>query len=224
MGELTASLTHQLNQPISAILMNAEEVQRMLESTELDLGNLRAAVGEIIQDDLRASETIKGLRSFFRKSEVEKNPLDLREVVAAVVGMLRSDSLLRKIVLSFEPPAKRIPLVGDRTQLQQVILNLVLNAFDAVSENEDPREVCISMKVDKYEVRVAIRDSGKGIDPAAIGQIFEPFFTTKSNGMGMGLTIARLLVRAHGGQISARHNPNGGSTFEIVLPSLKEKI
>jgi signal transduction histidine kinase len=224
MGELSASLTHQLNQPICAILMNAEEIQRMLESTELDLGNLRAAVGEIIQDDLRATETIKGLRRFFRKSEVEKNPLDLREVVAEVVRMLHSDSVLRNILLSFESPVERMRLVGDRTQLQQVILNLVLNAFDAVSENEDLREVCISMSADKDEVKVAIRDSGKGIDPAAIGQIFQPFFTTKSKGMGLGLTIARSLVGAHGGQISARHNPDRGSTFEIALPALNEII
>ncbi len=105
MGELTASLTHQLNQPIGAILMNAEEIQRMLESAEPDLENLRAAVGDIIQDDLRATETIKGLRSFFRKSEVEKTPLYLREVVTDVVRMVRSDALLRNVSLSFEAPA-----------------------------------------------------------------------------------------------------------------------
>jgi signal transduction histidine kinase len=224
MGELTASLTHQLNQPIGAILMNAEEIQRMLESTELDLGSLRAAVGDIIQDDLRATETIKGLRNFFRKSDVEKSPLYISEVIAEVVRMVRSDSLLRNVSLAFEAPAERVRVAGDRIQLQQVILNLVLNAFDAVSEKEDLREVSISMSVDKDEVWVAVRDSGNGIDPVAIEHIFEPFFTTKPKGMGMGLAIARSIIKTHGGQISARRNPDRGSTFEIVLPALQEKF
>ena len=224
MGELSASLTHQLNQPIGAILMNAEEIQRMLESAEPDLESLRAAVGDIIQDDLRATETIKGLRNFFRKSEAEKTPLYLREVVADVVRMVRSDSVLRNVSLAFEPPAERIRLSGDRIQLQQVILNLVLNAFDAVSENEDLREVSVSMSANKDEVMVAVRDSGNGIDPVAIEHIFEPFFTTKPKGMGMGLAIARSIIKAHGGQISARRNQDRGSTFEIVLPALQETI
>jgi signal transduction histidine kinase len=227
MGELTAALTHQLNQPIAAILMNAEEIQRMLESAEPDLGNLRAAVDDIIQDDLRATETIKGLRSFFRKSEAEKTPLSLIEVVAEVVRMVRSDSQLRNVSLAFEAPAERMRVAGDRIQLQQVILNLVLNAFDAVSEREDIREVAISLAADKEgrnEVRVAVSDTGSGIDPVAIAHIFEPFFTTKAKGMGMGLTIARSIIKAHGGQISARRNADRGSTFEIVLPALQEKI
>jgi len=224
MGELSASLTHQLNQPIGAILMNAEEIQRMLESAEPDLESLRAAVGDIIQDDLRATETIKGLRSFFRRSEVEKTLLSLGDTVADVMRMVRSDALFRNVSLSFENPAERIRVAGDRIQLQQVILNLVLNAFDAVSEKEDLREVSISMSVNKDEVGVAVCDSGKGIDPIMISQIFEPFFTTKPMGMGMGLSIARAIVKAHGGQISARRNPDRGSTFEIVLPALHEEI
>ncbi len=224
MGELSASLTHQLNQPIGAILMNAEEIQRMLESAEPDLESLRGAVGDIIQDDLRATETIKGLRNFFRKSEAEKTQLYLREVVADVVRMVRSDSMLRNVSLAFESPAERIRLAGDRIQLQQVILNLVLNAFDAVSENEDLREVSISMSANKDEARVAVCDSGNGIDPVAIEHIFEPFFTTKPKGMGMGLAIARSIIKAHGGEISARRNPDRGSTFEIVLPTLQEIV
>jgi signal transduction histidine kinase len=225
LGELTAALTHQLNQPIGAILMNAEEIQRMLESATPDLEDVRAAVGDIILDDLRATETIKGLRNFFRKSEVEKIPLHLGDVVAEVVRMVRTDALLRNVSLSFEAPAERMRVVGDRTQLQQVILNLVLNAFDAVSEKEDQlREVFISMSADKDEARIAVRDSGNGIDPVALAHIFEPFFSTKPNGMGMGLAIARSIVKAHGGQIFARRNPDRGSTFEIMLPALQEKI
>ena len=225
MGELTAAVTHQLNQPIAAILMNAEEIQRMLESAEPDLRSLRAAVVDIIQDDLRATETIKGLRSFFRKGEVEKKtPLNVREVVAEVMRLVGSDALFRNVSLRFEAPAKRLRVAGDRIQLQQAILNLVLNAFDAASEREDLREVCISLAADREEIKVAVGDTGNGIDPIAIEQIFEPFFTTKPKGMGMGLAIARSIVKAHGGQISARRNPERGSTFEIVLPALQEKI
>jgi C4-dicarboxylate-specific signal transduction histidine kinase len=223
MGELTASLTHQLNQPIAAILMNAEEIQSMLESAEPNLGDLRAAVSDIIQDDLRATETIKGLRSFFRKREVQKAPLYLTEVVAEVMRMVRSDALLRNVSLAFEAPTVRLRVAGDRIQLQQVILNLVLNAFDAVSDRDGLREVSISMDGGRDEVRVAVCDSGDGIDPVTIGQIFEPFFTTKPKGMGMGLAIARSIIKAHGGQISAHRHPDRGSTFEITLPALQEK-
>ncbi len=224
MGELTASLTHQLNQPIGAILINAEEIQNMLESAQPDLGSIRAAMADIIQDDLRASETIKGLRSFFRKSEMVKTPLYLRDVVAEVMRMVRSDALFRNVSLAFEAPAARMLVAGDRIQLQQAILNLVLNAFDAVSEGEGSREVSISIGVDKHQVTAAVRDSGNGIDPATIAQIFEPFFTTKPKGMGMGLAIVRSIMMAHGGQVSARRNPDRGSTFEISLPVLREAI
>ncbi len=222
MGELTASLTHQLNQPIGAILINAEEIQNMLESAQPDLAKIRAAVGDIIEDDLRATETIKGLRSFFRKSEVVKTPLYLRDVVAEVMSMVRSDALFRNVSFAFEAPVGRLCVAGDRIQLQQAILNLVLNAFDAVSERESVREVSISIGGDKAEARLAVRDSGSGIDPAMIAQIFEPFFTTKPKGMGMGLAIARSIIKAHGGQLSARRNPDRGSTFEISLPALRE--
>jgi two-component system sensor kinase FixL len=138
--------------------------------------------------------------------------------------MVRSDSLLRNVSLTFDAPAPPMRVAGDRIQLQQVILNLVLNAFDAVSDREDLREVSISMSVYKDQVRVAVRDTGEGIDAVAMPQIFEPFFTTKARGMGMGLTIARSIVKAHGGQISARRNLDRGSTFEIVLPALQENI
>ena len=218
MGELSASLTHQLNQPIAAILSNAEAIQSMLESPQPDVDELRSAVGDIIQDDLRATDVIKGLRGFFRKRVVEKSPIYLREIVADVLRMVRSAALFRNISLEFEAPPERIPIVADRVQLQQTILNLVLNAFDAVSENGRERRVSIITDVEGSQVRLSVRDTGKGIDPATIAHIFEPFFTTKPQGMGMGLAIARSIVEAHGGQLSARRNDDRGSTFEIFLP------
>ena len=129
-----------------------------------------------------------------------------------------------KRIVDVYAPAEWLRVVGDRIQLQQAILNLVLNAFDAASESEDLREVSISLTADKEPVKLAVRDTGSGIDPLAIDHIFEPFFSTKPDGMGMGLAIARSIVKAHGGQISARRNPDRGSTFEITLPVLQEKI
>ncbi|MGO9604324.1 MAG: ATP-binding protein [Candidatus Binataceae bacterium] len=222
MGELTASLAHQLNQPMAAILSNAEAIQCMLESEPLDLAELRAAASDIVQDDLRASQAIKGLRAFFRKDQVEKVPFDLGEVMREVIRMVRSDALFRNVSLTFEAPQSRSCVAGDRIQLQQAIINLVLNAFDAVSEEKDARKVSASVVADGDRVRVAIRDSGKGIDPAMSSRIFEPFFTTKAGGMGMGLSIARSIVKAHGGQISAYRNLDCGSTFELSLPASKE--
>ncbi|MGC1189888.1 MAG: ATP-binding protein, partial [Candidatus Binatus sp.] len=124
----------------------------------------------------------------------------------------------------FEAPASPTRVAGDRIQLQQAILNLVLNAFDAVSEKEGLREVSISIGEDKDEAKITVRDSGNGVEPAMIAHIFEPFFTTKPKGMGMGLSIVRSIIKAHEGQVSARRNPDHGSTFEIVLPALQEKI
>jgi two-component system sensor kinase FixL len=222
MGELTASLTHQLNQPIAAILSNAEAIQGILESDQPSLEELRSAASDIIQDDLRATEVIKGLRGFFRKNVAEKCSLYLADVVAEVIRMVSSDALFRNVSLSFEVPSERVSVAGDRIQLQQALLNLILNAFDAVSETEGERQVTIAIDVDGGAVRLAVRDSGPGIDPASISHIFEPFFTTKPKGMGMGLVITRSIVKAHGGQLSARRNEDRGSTFLISLPALRE--
>ena len=136
--------------------------------------------------------------------------------------MVSSDALFRNVSLSFEVPSERVSVAGDRIQLQQALLNLILNAFDAVSETEGERQVTIAIDVDGGAVRLAVRDSGPGIDPASIFHIFEPFFTTKPKGMGMGLVIARSIVKAHGGQLSARRNEDRGSTFLISLPALRE--
>jgi signal transduction histidine kinase len=223
MGELSASLTHQLNQPIAAILSNAEAIQSMLESQQPELGELRSAVSDIIQDDLRATEVIKGLRGFFRRRAPEKAPIFLGEIVGDVMRIVRSAALFRNISLKLETPPERITVVADRVQLQQAILNLVLNAFDALSEIEGDRKVSIFMDVKEADVRLAISDTGSGIDPVTISRIFEPFFTTKPQGMGMGLAIARSIVKAHGGDLSARRNAECGSTFEISLPFAREE-
>ena len=223
MGQLTASLTHQLNQPIAAALSNAEAVQSMLESERPDLEELRGAISDIVQDNLRAGELIKGLRLFFRKDPIQKTPLDLGQLVADVIRMLGSHALFRNTSLTFESPPSQTLIVGDRVQLQQAILNLILNAFDAV-EGGDVRQVSANVFVDGDCLKVAVCDSGKGIDPATVPRMYEPFFTTKPNGMGMGLAIAQSIVRAHGGSLTARRNTDRGSTFEISFPAPQKEL
>jgi len=222
MGQLTASLTHQLNQPVAAALSNAEAIQSMLESEHPDLEELRAAISDVVQDNLRAGDVIKGLRLFFRKDQIQKIPVDLGQLVADVVRMLGSDALFRNASLTFESPPSLPLIVGDRVQLQQAILNLILNAFDAV-EGGDARQVSANVFVDGDCLKVTVCDSGKGIDPATVPRMYEPFFTTKPTGMGMGLAIAQSIVRAHGGSLTARRNADRGSTFEISFPAREKE-
>ncbi len=222
-AELSASLTHQLSQPIAAILSNAEAIQSLLESERPDLEEIKAAVSDIVQDDLRVSEIIKGLRAFFRNGQLSKVPLDLADVAGEVVRMVRSDALIRKVSLAFDAPAPVPPVAGDRVHLQQAFINLILNAFDAVSESDGPREVTARVVADTDRVGMIVRDSGRGLESAAMARMFEPFFTTKASGMGMGLTIAKSIVEAHGGRLLASPNPDRGATFEISLPALNQR-
>lgn len=223
MGQLTASLAHQLNQPVTAVLSNAEAIQSMLESKYPNLEELRGAVSDIIQDNLRAGEVIKGLRLFFRKDQIQEAPVDLGELVGGVVRMLGSDALLRNVSLTFEAQPSLPLIVGDRVQLQQAILNLILNGFDAV-ERSEVRQVSTRVWVEGDRLKISVRDSGKGIDPAGVARMFEPFFTTKPKGMGMGLAITQSIVSAHGASLMARHNSDRGSTFEISFPASQSKL
>lgn len=220
MGELTAALAHQLNQPMAAILSNAEAVETMLQLDHPDLQEIKAAVSDIVQDDLRASETIKGLRAFFRREQIGHVPLDPADLLDEVARMVRSDALIRNVTFTAETPASLPFVKGDRVQLQQAIINLILNAFDAVSTADGSREVSIRTVTDGVgHVSVLVSDSGKGIEPEAMSRLFEPFFTTKADGMGMGLAISRSIIEAHGGRLTASSNSDRGATFEISLPT-----
>jgi signal transduction histidine kinase len=222
MGELAASLAHELNQPLAAILNNAEAVQSLLQSERLDLEEIKAAIEDIIADDVRAGETIQRLRAFFRREELRKTPLDVVELVGGIGRMVRSDAVIRNIAFTFDAAPAVPQVAGDRIQLQQAILNLILNAFDAAAESRS-RAVAVEVRQQgSASVKVVVRDSGKGIEPDAIPRVFEAFFTTKPGGMGMGLAISRSIVEAHGGRLSASSRPGRGATFEVALPVLAE--
>jgi PAS domain S-box-containing protein len=223
-GELTTSLAHELNQPLTAILSNAQSAQRILEADSVDLEEVREILTDIVEDDKRAGAIIHRLRGLLRKDSLEFTDLDVNELVGEVAGLVRGDVALRHASLRLEL-APRLPRVrGDRVQLQQVVLNLILNGLDAVQEaGADGRTLVLRTgRESSAVVRVAARDFGTGINEADLGHIFQAFYTTKTTGLGMGLAIARSIVEVHGRQLEAENNPDGGATFSFTLPVSKE--
>jgi len=220
LGELTASLAHELNQPLTAILNNAEVAQRFLDADAPNIPELREIMKDIVADEIRAADVIQRVRVLVKKGVLEHGPLDINGVVGEVAQLVRSDMASRQVPMTLEL-AKGLPRVrGDRVQLQQVVLNVVLNGIDAMRETNgrDPALAIRTFAAGPRSVTVAIEDSGPGIDPHDVERIFEPLYTTKREGLGMGLAIARTIIQAHGGQLRAANNPAGGATFEFTLP------
>src|SRR5579862_8869456 len=219
MGELTASLAHELNQPLGAILNNARAARRLLTSKTPDLAEIDCALDDIIRDDARAVAIVKDVRALFQRGARKSSPVEVKELLFDVRGIVSADARMRNISLLFEVP-DFLPLVrGDKTHLTQAVLNLVFNAFDSVCESDGPREVVIRAGRDEPgHVHVSVADSGEGIEAKALSRIFDPFFTTKSTGMGMGLAIVRSIVENHGGRVWATQNPVRGATLEFELP------
>ena len=224
-GELTASLAHELNQPLTAILANAQAIRRILEAGNADLTELRAIVGEIVDDDKRASEVIGRLRDFIKKGTLERSSIDMGELVGQVAGLVAGDVILRNVVINLEVAPDLPPVYGDRVQLQQVVLNLILNGLDAMRDSEVGNRTLVlrTARDGPVTVEVTVQDSGVGIEPADLDHIFDAFYTTKAEGLGMGLAIVRSIVEAHGGRVGARNNPEGGATFSLALPAVKEE-
>jgi two-component system sensor kinase FixL len=192
----------------------------MLEAKSPDLDEVKAAVADIVSDDARAGDTIRRLRALFRREELAHSELDLAEVLREVSRIIRSDAVIRKVSLNLDLHQPLSTVLADRIQIQQAIINLLLNAFDAVSDaEENSRQVTLSaLEGDSGSIRVLVRDSGKGIEPDALPRIFDAFFTTKPDGLGMGLAISRSIVEAHGGRLCVSSNRGHGTTFEIILP------
>lgn len=225
MGELTASLAHELNQPLTAILSNAQAALRILASDKADLADIRDILGDIVEDDKRAGEVIHRLRGFLKKSNLELSTLDIGELVSQVARLVSSDAIIRNVSIRLELTPGLPPVCGDRVQLQQVILNLLMNGLDAMRESSEGERTLVlrTLGTDHAEsVVVAVEDSGMGIDEADLEHVFHAFYTTKPEGLGMGLAIARSIVEAHGGRLEARNNPGRGATFSFTLPAIKE--
>lgn len=220
MGELATSLAHELNQPLTAILSNAQAGRRLLVSDEPDLGEVREILADITENDRRAGEVVRRMRGLLRKGELEMSLVDLNVLVRDVVRLVGNDLLLRRATASLDLDGRRPQVQGDRVQLQQVLLNLILNGLEAMSETERARRrLTIRTRLrDEPTVEVAVHDGGTGIPADRLDQVFEAFYTTKQDGLGMGLSISRSIVQAHGGSIWASNNPEGGANVGFSLP------
>jgi C4-dicarboxylate-specific signal transduction histidine kinase len=218
LGELAASIAHEINQPLAAIVNAASAGLRWLDGQPPDIFETRQMLARIVKDGNRAAEVIGRVRALARKSPVRMEQIAINEVVAEVIALARTEIDRNRVALHTPLADHLPPIQGDRVQLQQVFLNLVVNAIEAMRDNEE-RELIISTgNYDPESVIVSVRDSGPGLDPQTVDRIFQSFFTTKPSGMGMGLSICRSIVEAHGGRLSARPNEPRGAIFEVALP------
>jgi signal transduction histidine kinase len=218
-GELTASIAHEINQPLGSILTNAETADAILQSSSPDIAELKDIVKDILQDDRRASEVIRRMRSLLTKAPFELKSLDLNDVAREAVEFLSTLAVARKVELISLITQNALPILGDRIQLQQVILNLVVNGIDAMKDTPSENRT-ISIRTSRVEnfAQLSVSDRGPGIPEDKLKEIFDPFFTSKAEGMGMGLSIARTIIEAHHGLIWAKNRDHGGASFRIRLP------
>jgi signal transduction histidine kinase len=220
MGQLASALTHELNQPLGAILRNAEAAEIHLQNGQPDLKEVRAILTDIRRDDKRAGNVIDRMRSLFKRQKLTSGTLDLEDLVEDTLAMARPDAVARQVKLKVEIPPHLPPAQGDRVHVQQVLLNLILNGMDAMSTTPKSRRL-LTVRLDKTKngnLEVTVSDCGTGVEPDVAVHIFEPFFTTKSKGMGMGLAISRTIIEAHGGEIWMNSNAMEGTTFTFLLP------
>jgi PAS domain S-box-containing protein len=221
MGELTSSLAHEINQPLAAIRNYASAAQRFLSQSEPNLAKAREALEGIIRDDKRAAEVISGVRGLLKKEEPRYRSVQMNEIIQESLSFIRSDSVLEGLSIETELARDLSTVPGDRVQLQQVLLNLMLNAVDAMNKtNPELRKLVIRTEKDgDGAIKVSVRDSGAGIDDIQRNKLFELFQTTKPGGMGLGLAICARIIHAHGGSIRGENNPDGGATFSFTLPT-----
>jgi C4-dicarboxylate-specific signal transduction histidine kinase len=220
MGELAASIAHEINQPLTAIVANGGAGLRWLNRTTPDLAQVRTVLSDIVRDAARAGDVIRGLRGLAKKSGPQLTTLAIDDVIRDVLALTHGELQRHGVVLRTDLGAGDRLLRGDPVQLQQVVLNLILNGIDATKEVTDrPRELYVtSALAEPHGVLVSVEDTGTGLDPAIAHRIFEPMFTTKADGLGMGLSICRSIIEAHGGQLSLSPRSPYGTALRFTLP------
>jgi signal transduction histidine kinase len=220
-GQLGQSLAHEINQPLAAMLVNAESAQKLLEVDGPDLAEVHAALADIVSDSRRAQEVVACIRDLFRNKPSDFKPIDLNRVAADAVKVVQADAASKGAAVHLELAEDLPPLCGDHVQLQQVVLNLLLNAVESVSENPYPPKLVTVKTAWESDGRVSlsVSDTGPGIEPEIAKHLFEPFFTTRPEGLGLGLSICRSIIEAHGGSLSVGSNLEKGATFRLHLPA-----
>lgn len=219
MGELTASLAHELHQPLGAILRNSEAATLLLTSGTAPVNELREIVDDIRKEDKRATEIIRRMRAFLGRHDLHEEAVDLNDVARETVDLIGSDAVTRGVRIEIDTHRSPAAVSGDRVHLQQALLNLLLNGMEAMRQTApEHRRLIVSIAARNGDADVSVRDFGPGIPAHALRRVFEPFYTTKPDGMGMGLSIVRSIVEAHNGSIGAENNTDRGATVRFSLP------
>ena len=220
LGEISGSLAHELNQPLGAILANADAAELHLQNATPNLPELRSILADIRRDGLRAGEIIHGMRAFLRRRELEMQPLELARIVDGAVKLVSADAVTRLVTIGLEIPPALPRILGDRIHLQQVLVNLLVNGMDAMSTCPVPiRRILIqATQPNPVTVEIAVSDAGVGIPPGNVSRVFDPFHTSKPGGLGLGLSICRSIIEAHGGTIAIENNLDQGATARVTLP------
>jgi C4-dicarboxylate-specific signal transduction histidine kinase len=220
MGELTASLAHEVNQPIAAAVTDANTCLRWLTRDHPDVEEAREAASRVVKDAIRAAEIINRVGLLFRKGDLQQDLVDINEVIGEMLVLLRSEATRYSISIRTELAGDLSQIMGDRVQLQQVLMNLMINGIDAMKEVDGTRELLItSRRTENEQLMVSVSDTGMGLPGQQADQIFEAFFTTKPHGTGMGLRISRSIVESHGGRLWAVESPPRGASFSFTLPT-----
>jgi C4-dicarboxylate-specific signal transduction histidine kinase len=222
MGELTASLAHEIKQPISAAITNADTCLRLLAREVPNIEEAQEAAKRTVKAATRVAETISRVRSMFQKDAPQQELVDINEMIQEMVMLLRNEAIQYAVSIRTELASDLPELAADRVQLQQVLMNLMINSIEAMKTVEHTRQITVSsQRHDSDQLRVSVSDTGAGLPPEG-DQIFNAFFTTKPDGTGMGLAISRSIIESHGGRLWATHNSGGGATFHLTLPTTPE--
>jgi C4-dicarboxylate-specific signal transduction histidine kinase len=220
MGQLASALAHELNQPLGAILRNAEAAELFMQDAEPNLDEVRAIIADIRKDDQRAGDVIDRLRALLKRRDIETRALSVSALLEEVRALTRADAAARGVKLAIQCAPDLPEIRGDRVHLQQVLINLIINGMDALGESRraDARVIVSARRARPGFVEVAVMDNGHGIPTDRLANVFDPFFTTKPHGMGMGLPISRTIIQTHGGNITAENVEGGGAAFRFTLP------